>query len=69
MHVYSLAYSNNLENQQKALNILKIWKTRTPILPAGVEGTLILLEALLIEDENLSQEQVAQLYSVGLMRF
>ncbi|XP_076257070.1 uncharacterized protein LOC143194281 [Rhynchophorus ferrugineus] len=69
LHVYSLAYSDNLEKQQKALEILKIWKTRTPILPAGVEGTLILLELLLTEEGNLTQEQLAQLYAVGLMRF
>ncbi|XP_030747582.1 uncharacterized protein LOC115876048 [Sitophilus oryzae] len=68
-HVYNLVYSENKAKQSEALNILKMWKARTPILPAGVEGTLIILEALLIDDQLLTYEQFTKLYSVALMRF
>lgn len=66
--VYECAYSKDRDKQSKALSILKQWKLRTPILSTGVEGTMILLEALLLNTENLSQEHVAHLYAIALMR-
>ncbi|KAJ8948976.1 hypothetical protein NQ318_023000 [Aromia moschata] len=67
--VYQMLCSENERNYSQALHILKIWKYRTPLLSAGVEGTLILLEALLIEKYNLSDEQLSQIHSLSLMRF
>ncbi|KAL1501592.1 hypothetical protein ABEB36_006889 [Hypothenemus hampei] len=65
--VHQLVYSNNSNERQQALELLKVWKTRTPILSTGVEGTLILLEALLLD--NLSEDQLANLWAIALMRF
>lgn len=62
-------YSNEIESQLEALANLKIWKLRTPILPAGIEGSIIILEALLSPKENLNDTQIAQIYSISLLRF
>lgn len=56
-------------NYAQALTILKIWKNRTPLLSAGVEGTLILLEALLTEKETLLDSQLTQIYAISIMRY
>lgn len=66
--MYECAYSKDRYKQSKALSVLKQWKLRTPILSTGVEGTMILLEALLLNTENVSQEQLAHLYAIALMR-
>ncbi|CAG9770284.1 unnamed protein product [Ceutorhynchus assimilis] len=68
-YVYESIYCKNEERQLKALEWLKIWKLRTPILSAGVEGTLILLEALLLDTNIIPVEQLANIYSIALMRF
>ncbi|XP_066144543.1 uncharacterized protein [Euwallacea fornicatus] len=67
--VYHSVYSENVDKQHKALELLKLWKTRTPILSTGVEGTLIILEALLHDTDLLSSEQLANHYAIALMRF
>lgn len=53
----------------KVLEILKIWKIRATLLSAGVEGTLLILEALMQNKDSLSDEQIIQVYSVSLLRF
>ncbi|CAH1108411.1 unnamed protein product [Psylliodes chrysocephalus] len=67
--VYNLLTSNCPENLRKALSILKIWKNITPLLSAGVEGTLILLETILADFNNTPEPQVIQIYSITLLRF
>ncbi|XP_066260050.1 uncharacterized protein [Euwallacea similis] len=67
--VYRSIYSEDVDKQQKALELLKLWKIRTPILSTGVEGTLIILEALLHDTDLLSSEQLANHYAIALMRF
>ncbi|XP_060532961.1 uncharacterized protein LOC132705978 [Cylas formicarius] len=68
-YVYENAYSDHKEQQVKALDLLKVWKLRTPVLPAGVEGTLVILEAILTNDSLLTVEQLCHLYAIGIMRF
>jgi hypothetical protein len=51
------------------LQILKIWKLRTPLLSAGVEGTLIILEALLVNTTQLSSYETTHIFSTSLVRF
>ncbi|XP_018577292.1 uncharacterized protein LOC108915678 [Anoplophora glabripennis] len=68
-HVYNILCSQSDKNYTQALYIFKIWKNRTPLLSAGVEGTLTLLEALLTEKKSLSEHQLAQIYAISLMRF
>ncbi|XP_056637911.1 uncharacterized protein LOC130445987 [Diorhabda sublineata] len=67
--VYSCVISNLEEDKRKALDILKIWKLRTPLLSAGVTGTLILLETLLSNIDGLTELQIVQIYSISLLRF
>ncbi|CAG9857911.1 unnamed protein product [Phyllotreta striolata] len=61
--------SQDRRNMRRALAILNIWKVRTPLLSAGVEGTLILLETLMSDTENLSEVQIVGNYSITLLRF
>ncbi|CAH0546838.1 unnamed protein product [Brassicogethes aeneus] len=68
-YVYSLVNSNKKENLVEALQLLHIWKIRTPLLSAGIEGTLILLDALGTDLEQLTEEQIKQIYALSLMRF
>ncbi|KAJ8924705.1 hypothetical protein NQ315_000856 [Exocentrus adspersus] len=67
--VYKKLCLQSEENYAEVLNVLKIWKYRTPLLSAGVEGTLILLEALLTQKDNLSEQQLTKIYSISIMRF
>ncbi|XP_044270409.1 uncharacterized protein LOC123015043 [Tribolium madens] len=67
--VYSLIYSESGQDWPKALAILKIWKLRTPLLSAGVEGTLIVLEALLVNRNLLSSYESSHIFSTSLVRF
>lgn len=67
--VYNFVTSNLEEDKKKALEILRIWKLRTPLLSAGVAGTLILLETLLSNMDGLTEFQIVQIYSVSLLRF
>lgn len=46
-----------------------MWKLRTPILCTGVEGTLIVLDALLISPESIPEENLANIYAIALMRY
>lgn len=59
---------DNFENLVKVLHILKIWKRRTPLLSAGVEGTLIVLDALSHENQ-CPEEQIIQTYAISILRF
>lgn len=68
-YVYEILYNKNESKYFKALEILKIWKLRTPLLSAGIEGTLIILDAMLQNKESLSEDQIVQIYSVSLLRF
>lgn len=68
-YVYNILHNQNEKEYLKALQILKVWKIRTPLLSAGVEGTLIILEALTQNKEVLSDEQIVQTYSISLLRF
>ncbi|KAK9885938.1 hypothetical protein WA026_013815 [Henosepilachna vigintioctopunctata] len=64
-----LIYGDSIESQKFALDRLKIWKLRTPLMSVGVEGTYILLEALLESEKNLTTYEIAQIYSTALLRF
>lgn len=48
---------------------MRIWKLRTPLLSAGVEGTLILLEALLVNRNVLSSYECSHIFSTSVVRF
>ncbi|VEN52853.1 unnamed protein product [Callosobruchus maculatus] len=67
--VYYSLHSGSETDYRTALRILKIWKTRTPQLSAGLEGTLIVLQALLLEDNTLEESQITQIYALSIMRF
>lgn len=60
--------ANNSRDWLTALEILKIWKTRTPLLSAGVEGTMIILDCLCYTS-NRSEVQLVEIYAVCLLRF
>ncbi|KAF5281003.1 hypothetical protein FQA39_LY05208 [Lamprigera yunnana] len=66
-HVYKLLTDG--DNLEQARNILKLWKLRTPKLPSGVEGTLIILNVALIDTTVVDEENVRLLYGLGIMRF
>lgn len=69
-HVYYSIYSenSNLKTKKEALEILKIWKMRQVLLSSGVEGTLIVLGAMLMDTQHLDEEKVCLLYATSVMR-
>nr|CAI5830832.1 unnamed protein product [Callosobruchus analis] len=67
--VYYNLNSGSESDYSTAVRILKIWKSRTPQLSAGLEGTLIVLQALVLEDDKLEESQVTQIYALSIMRF
>lgn len=67
--VYNLIYSSNVEFQKKALNKLRVWKIRMPLLSSGIEATLNVLEALLQDDTHISEYPLRLMYSGALVRF
>ncbi|XP_074042805.1 uncharacterized protein [Leptinotarsa decemlineata] len=67
--IYSMLLTKTRDNYEKAVRIMKIWKIRTPLLSAGIEGTIIILEALLCDELNLSKTQLINTYTVSLLRF
>lgn len=70
--VYDDIFSEN-SNKQDALNLLQIWKARSPSLPSGIESTLCLLQVHLQDlqdDVDVAREQILRLaYSTAIMRF
>lgn len=68
-YVYDILINKDESEYFKILHILKNWKIRAPLLSAGVEGTLILLETMSQNKTPLSDEQIVQTYSLCLMRF
>lgn len=69
-YVYNLIFSEESTHEWKseALNILRIWKTRTPFLSSGIEGTLIILSAQLTDEAKLQDEELRLLWSSAIMR-
>lgn len=70
--VYDLI-TNTFSNKEDALEILLVWKARSPSLPSGIESTLSLLQVY-VEDINkshdVSNDQLLRLaYSSAIMRF
>ncbi|XP_050515591.1 uncharacterized protein LOC114325644 isoform X2 [Diabrotica virgifera virgifera] len=53
----------------KALSILQIWKQRMPILPAGIEGTLSILEAILLDESNIPENWLGKVKASALTTF
>ncbi|CAG9839514.1 unnamed protein product [Diabrotica balteata] len=53
----------------KALGIIQIWKQRTPKLPAGIEGTLIILEAMLMDESNIPENLLVRERAGALTTF
>lgn len=68
-HVNTLVNSNENEDHVQALKCLHLWKIRTPLLFAGIEGTIIILEALTSEKDTLQEDQIKQIYALSLMRY
>ncbi|KAF2881832.1 hypothetical protein ILUMI_24333 [Ignelater luminosus] len=70
-YVYNLIFneSNTHISKPRALQLLHMWKARTPRLPSGVEGTLIILEAMVQDEEHISEETLRVLYGAAIMRF
>nr|CAH7764925.1 unnamed protein product [Callosobruchus chinensis] len=67
--VYYSLHSGSETDYNTVLRTLKIWKSRTPHLSAGLEGTLIVVQALLLEDNKLEEMQITQIYALSIMRF
>lgn len=69
-YVYSLIYSETStdSDKKKALQILQIWKIRMPILFAGLEGTLIILNAMLYDETISTKDQLSSFYALAIMR-
>lgn len=69
-HMYSLIYSetSTKSHKQKALKILQVWKIRMPTLFAGVEGTIIILNAMLQDENIFSKEELSYFYGLAIMR-
>lgn len=65
-------YSEN-SRLQDALNLLLLWKARSPSLPSGIESTLSLLQVHvqdLNRQDDVAQDQILRLaYSSAIMRF
>ncbi|KAF2902582.1 hypothetical protein ILUMI_03608, partial [Ignelater luminosus] len=53
----------------RALELLRMWKIRTPKLASGVEGTLIILDAILQDKKHTSEEMLRILYGTAITRF
>ncbi|KAF5304635.1 hypothetical protein FQR65_LT07917, partial [Abscondita terminalis] len=69
-HVHRLLQNRaNRNHLKQAHEILQVWKKRTPNLPCGVEGTLILLDALLFEDNGRCATIIRPAYGMILIRF
>lgn len=70
-NVYQLIFSKNStkDDQKRGLDTITTWQMRTTHLPSGVEGTLCILEAILIEKENLTERQYQILCASSIMRF
>lgn len=68
-YIYEILYNRNEGEYFKALEILKIWKARAPLLSAGIEGTLIILDVLIQNKDSLSNDQMVQVFSISLLRF
>lgn len=65
--------SNPSSSKEDALQLLRVWKARSPSLPSGIESTLSLLQVF-VEDANTTQDvtndQLLRLaYSSSIMRF
>ncbi|KPJ15765.1 Protein LAS1 [Papilio machaon] len=70
MDIYSPS-STDL-TKEDSIEILHVWKARSPILPSGIESTLTLLEVHIqdIKSFDVVGEQIIRLaYSTALMRF
>lgn len=57
------------DKRTKALEIIKMWKARNPLLPSGIEGTIIILQALEKDESLLSSYDLQSLYSTAVLRF
>ncbi|KAK4873053.1 hypothetical protein RN001_015082 [Aquatica leii] len=68
-NVYQLLRDNTNNSLKQAQEILELWKIRTPNLPSGVEGTLILLNKLLLDDIVMPKSAQQDTRGMGLMRF
>ncbi|XP_017777595.1 PREDICTED: uncharacterized protein LOC108563431 isoform X2 [Nicrophorus vespilloides] len=70
-HVYTLLCNKNKQRDalQQAMDIITLWKTRQDLLPSGIEGTLCLIEAILINEETVTERQYSQLCASSVMRF
>ncbi|XP_008215375.1 uncharacterized protein LOC100678090 [Nasonia vitripennis] len=80
LQVYKQIYSGDLVEQNKAHEILLVWKARIPKLPVGVECTLGLIQVCLRDREwtpkiytgemNISYENdLKMMYSTVIMKF
>lgn len=69
-YVYDLICKkeNTKDNMSEALRIIKIWKARTPLLFSGVEGTLIIIEAMLQDESAVSEDNLCLLNCTAVMR-
>lgn len=67
--VYELLYGENVDisAQKKALEILNMWKSRTSLLQSGVEGTLIILSSMHLENQNSYNSRLIK--STSIMRY
>ncbi|XP_030020143.2 uncharacterized protein LOC115440114 [Manduca sexta] len=69
---YNYIYSEP-SDLNEALNLLLIWKARSPFLPSGVESTLILLQVYVQDvnshDDSASERIIRLAYSSAIMRF
>lgn len=68
--VHNLLFGDpeSCSNKHKALKLLRVWKHRTPQLPSGVEGTVIILEAMMLDPSLMSHESLRTLYGASIMR-
>ncbi|GLV32076.1 uncharacterized protein CBL_11968 [Carabus blaptoides fortunei] len=60
---------SNTDSKRQALQILNIWKARTPLLPCGIEGTYIILEGIFLDRELYGEYNLRLLLSTSVMRF
>ncbi|XP_071451230.1 uncharacterized protein [Hetaerina americana] len=73
--VGELVYSQDVKKLKEAYRVLRSWKSRCLKLPAGAECTVIILEALLLENEMKdipelhSHNILASCYAMALTRF
>ncbi|KAG5878142.1 hypothetical protein JTB14_032253 [Gonioctena quinquepunctata] len=67
--IYAMLTAETRDKYEESLKIMRIWKIRTPLLSAGVEGTIIIMEAILFDELNSSDTQMRQIYAISLLRF